>query len=246
MNLKDLSMGNDIQQERDVLGGNFTFDTDIYDFTIKLAYLSKSSGGATAVNLVLETDDNRKYNETVYITSKDGKNYYVDKQNNKQYLPGFNLINNLAALTVGKYLPDLNPEEKVIPIYDYDQKKELPTKAPVLMELVGKRVTAGVVKEIVDKNIDTGNVDANGKKIYAASGETREVNVLDKFYEIGTGFTVPEKLAKATESAFKQQWADKYKGTVRNKAKGKAEGGTPGASAQNGSSTPAKGKSLFD
>lgn len=236
---ENLGMDNDIQQEKDVLGGSRTLETAIYDFEIKMAYVTVSKGGAKAVNLTLETATKQTLRSTIYITNKEGKNFYVDKQNQKNYLPGFSLINNLAALTAEKFLQNITPEDKVIPIYDFDQKKELPTKVPVLVELLGKRVSAAVFKEVVDKTAK----QTDGS--YAPTGETREQNEIDKFFHIDSGLTVAELTAKATEAKFKQLWADKNTGVTREKAKG-AKAGTPGAVAAGKPASATPAKSLFE
>jgi hypothetical protein len=240
----NLTMSNDIQEEKDILGGAGVLDSAIYDFTIKMAYGTKSSGGALGFVLTLETDSGQTLRETIYTTSKEGKNYY-EKNNTKNYLPGFLLATNLCLLTVKKELHQVTFEDKVIPIYDYDQKKELPTKVPVAVELIGQRITAGVLKEIVDKTAK--NPSTN---VYEPTGETREQNAIDKFFRIDDGMTVPELRAKATEAAFKEQWAKKNTGIVRDKAKGvNGTKSAPGASkpaAQAGAATTAPNKSLFD
>lgn len=236
------TMSNDIQEERDVLGGSGVRDSAIYDFTVKMAYGTKSSGGATALVLAFEDDKGQTYRETLYTTSKDGKNYY-EKDGVRNYLPGFLLANNLCLLTVKKEISQVVLEEKVIPIYDFDQKKELPTKAKVALELIGQKISAGILKETVDKTVKN---TSTGK--YEPTGETKDVNVIDKFFRIGDGFTVAEIRGKADTATFKDQWAAKNTGVVRNKVKG-AAAGISGQASGNTVRTPeaAAGKSsLFD
>lgn len=217
----NLKMSDDVQQEKDVLGGAGLFESDVYDFTIKLAFVSKADSGATAINVHLQDDNNRTYREQLWVTSgtaKGCKNYY-EKDGQKHYLPGFLLANALSVLSLNKPLSDLVPEEKVVPLWDKEQQKELPTKVPVIVDLIGKRISAAILKITQDKTADTGRVE-NGKKIYEATGETYDSNILDKFFRIGDGLTVPEINAGATQGAFKDAWIAKNKGTVKNKAKG--------------------------
>jgi hypothetical protein len=237
----NLTMSNDIQDERDVLGGGGVFDSAVYDFTIKMAYGTVSSGGSKALVLTLETDDKRTLRATLYTTNKKGENFY-EKSGQKNYLPGFLLATNLCLLTVKKELHQVAFEDKVIPIYDFDQKKELPTKAKVAVELIGQRISAGVFKEVVDKTTK----DASGT--YVPTGETREQNEIDKFFRVGDGFTVAEIRGKAATAEFKDAWATKNTGVTKNKAKGAPAGGTGAAgnskpAGQGAAAAPAK--SLF-
>lgn len=239
----NLTMSNDIQEERDVLGGGGVLDTAVYDFTIKMAYGSVSSGGSKALNLTLETDDKRTLRVTLYTTNKAGENFYT-KDGKKNYLPGFLLATNLCLLTVKKEIHQVAFEDKVIPIYDYDQKKELPTKSKVAVELIGQRISAGVFKEVVDKTAK----DTSGA--YMPTGETREQNEIDKFFRIDDGFTVAEIRGKAATAEFKDAWAAKNTGVTKNKAKGASAGsaGVAGSSkpAGQGTAAAAPTKSLFD
>ena len=108
-------------------------------------------------------------------------------------------------------------------MYDFDLKKEVPTKVQVLMELDGKPITLGVIKEVVDKNTK------NDAGVYVPSGETREQNEIDKVFNTETGLTVAEILADVDEAVFKGQWAEKNTGKTRNKAKGGAATAAPAA-----------------
>lgn len=239
--LSNLKTDDSIQEETDVLGGGFKpLETDLYDFTVDTAYVGTSQGGAMSLNLTLKTDTNQTVRQTLWMTSgtaKGCKNYYEDAKGNRKYLPGFNSANSLCLLTVGKEIGDLDPEEKVINLYDYDAKKELPTKVQMIVELLDQEITAGVIKQIVDKNVKDGNGN------YVPSGETREENEIDKFFRTRDGMTVAEIKAKAEEPVFKNQWVAKNQGVTRNKAKGASgTAGTP-ASAPAAASKPTK--SLF-
>lgn len=240
----NLKSDDSIQQEKDTLGGGGVLDSGLYDLDIDHAYVSKSTGGAMALNIKLSNKQGQRVSAQLWMTSgtaKGCKNYYEGKDGQKSYLPGFLLANALCLLTVGKEISQLVPEEKVIPIYNYDEKKELPTKVNAVVDLFGKSITAGVLKELVDKNKDTGTVDGNGKKVYAASGETREQNEIDKFFRAKDGMTVAEIRGGATAPEFKTAWAEKNTGVVRNKAKGATAGSAPAAG-----KPAAPAKSLFE
>lgn len=247
--LENLKTSDDIQQEKDVLGGGGVVDSGIAEFTIDHAFTEKSSGGALALTVRFSTPDGRRHDEQFWMTSGDAKgnkNYFLDRANQKQYLPGFTHANSLCLLTVGKEISELTTEEKTLKLYDFDAKKELPRKVNAIVDLFGKQIIAGVLRETHNKNVDSGKVDANNKKIYVASAETRDVNTIDKFFRARDGLTVPEIRAKSTEAEFKTKWATKNTGVTRDKRENKtgAVGGTSGSAGVATAAKPAK--SLFE
>lgn len=240
--LKNLETKAGVEGEKDILGGGGALDSGLYDFTIKVAYVTTSSGGALALNTIFDYNG-KEVRQQFWMTSgndKGNKNTYT-KDGKEFYLPGFITANSLALLTVGKEISQLDLEEKTIKLYDFEAKGEVPTKVQVFTELTGQTVTAGVQKQTVDKNIDSGQVDGNGRKIYVPSGETRDINEVVKFFRIDDGLTVPEIEAQVTEAKFKNDWDAKYTGKTINKAKGSKDGVTAGAPSAGAKPT----KSLF-
>ena len=229
----NLKTDTSIQEETNSTGYS-VFESDIYDATIKLAYIAYSKGKAMSLNLVADIDG-REFRQQLWMTSGEAKgcnNFYIDKAGKKHYLPGFNMANALCLLTVGKEVGDVAEasENKTISIYNYELKKEVPTEVPVLTQLIGQEVSLGIIKEIVDKNVRNDSGD------YVPSGETREQNEISKVFRKSDGMTVVEIKAKAETATFKQQWLDKNKDKTVNKAKGTAAGATPSGSASAGSS----------
>jgi hypothetical protein len=243
--LKNLKTDESIATERDSVGNGGPLDSGLYPSKISLAYLTTSKGGALGLALSLKTDTGRDIRATVYMTSgtdKGCKNYF-EKDGEKQYLPGFNLANSLALLTVGKEIGDLDTEQKVVNVYNYEAKAEVPTKVDMLTDLLGQDIIAGVIKQIVDKN------QKNDAGQYVPTGETREENEIDKFFRARDKMTTAEIRAQATEAAFYDTWDAKWTGNVRNKAKGAAAGvagkvGSPKPAANAASSSKPK-TSLF-
>ena len=215
---------NDIAGEKDSVGGGFVLDSNVYLATVKLAYGTQSASQATALNLVLETEDGKEIRQQLWVSSGKEKgcvNYYTDKEGNKQYLPGFNMANSLCLLTVGKELAQVESETKVVNVYNKDAKAEVPTNVPMLMELLGKQVLVGLIKQTVDKNVK----DATGA--YVPSGETRDENEIDKFFRERDSKTTAEILAQTEEAVFINTWKDKWVGKVKDKTSKQA--GTAGA-----------------
>lgn len=240
--LKNLTTSDDIANETDRVGGSGALSTGTYPSTVKLAYITQAKSDAIALNLHLETSDGRELRQQLWMTSgkeKGCKNYY-EKDGVKNYLPGFLLAESLSLLTVGKPMADLDTEEKVVKLYSFDAKAEVPTKVQMVMELLGKDVIAGVIKQTVDKNVKVNDV-------YVPTGETRDENEIDKFFRASDKMTTSEIRAQATEASFIDVWTKKNgPDFVRNKAKGAAAGGTAGAPKAGAAASTGKPKtSLF-
>ena len=240
--LKNLTSDESIANEKDSVGGGGVLESGLYPSKITLAYVTKSSGGATGLVLAAKTSEGRDIKGTLWMTSgsaKGGKNYY-EKDGVKNYLPGFLLAQSLALLTVGKEISDLDTETKVVNVYSYEAKAEVPTKVDMVMDLVGKDILIGLIKQTVDKNTK----DESGA--YVPTGETREENEIDKFFRASDRKTTAEIRAKAEEATFAGTWADKWEGKVRNKASGASgSAGAPKASAAAAATTKKPGASLF-
>lgn len=218
-----------IANEKDSLGGVRALETNAYDFTIKLAYVIKAASEAMGVVLELETDKGEKLKVTEYVTSgkeKGCKNYY-EKNGEKHYLPGYNNINSVCLLTIGKELKDMDHEEKQIPLYNKDAKAEVPTKVPVLVDLLGQKITLGVLREIHNK---TKWNDATKTRDVVEG--TIEQNSVDKVFRTRDRKTTNEVRGQVEEAVFYSQWLEKNAGKDRDRTKAVAAGnGTAGAPA---------------
>ena len=235
-----------LEETTDRLGGFQIRATDIYPATIKAAYAGQSAGGARNVTIVAELPDG-EYSETIYVTNKKGENWFLNQndKSKKVPLPGFTTIDDICLVTTGKPLAEQDTEEKVVKIYDFDERKELPKAVPMLVDLIGQPLFLGIVQQTVDKrqkNESTGE--------YEPTGETRDENVIEKVFHDPSKMTVVEARQGATEPVFFEKWLSKNKGQVRNKAKGAdgkgAQSGRPGGGApQSGSGGQKKTSSLF-
>ena len=216
--LKGLTKDDSIQEDGDYLGGGSrVLDTDVYDFTIDIAYLDTSKGGANSINFTFLNKEGKQLKQTLWVTSGTTKgclNYYIDRNGKKRYLPGFTTADNIALLATGKDLASLSTQEKHIKVYNPDLNKEAPTPKQVIMDLVGKNITLGVVKNIRDKNIK------NDSGEYVPSGETREENEIDKVFRYKDKLTVTEIKAESTEPNFYNKWKEKNQGEVFDKSSG--------------------------
>ena len=236
----------DVAEEKDSLGGSRTLDTNIYKMKVAMAYLHKSEGGALAVNLHLKGENGEELKPAIYVTSgnaKGNKNYYENTKGEKQYLPGFNLMNSLALLTTGKDLASLEDtiEEKVVNVYNFESQAEVPTKVNVVMGLLDQDIYVGVVRQTVNKK-----KKIEGTNDYETLAETRDENDIDKFFCAREGYdklTSAEIKAGAKEPAFFDAWKEKNAGKTRDKTEKTSTAAKAGAPAK-----PAAGKpssSLF-
>jgi hypothetical protein len=228
--------------DADFVGSSFgPVESDVYDCTVDMAYMGKSKGGALNVNLTLKTANGSEVTETIYISSGNskGNKFTYTKDGAEHNLPGFNMINNLCLLTVGQPLSALQDEEKVIKIYNYDTRQDVNTAVPVLTQLLGQSISAGILKKIVDKNVqdDKGN--------WVPGGETREQNEIDVFFRATDGMTAFE-IANQMDPTHRDKWAQKNSGQTRNTAKGggTAKAANSGAFGQ-ASAAPKPQQSLF-
>ena len=210
-----------LEESQDRLGGFSPFDSDIYIGTIKVAYAGTSQGGATSVSLVVDADG-KEYRETFYVTNRKGENFFISQDKKKVPLPGFTVVDDICLIASGKPLANQETEEKVIKLYDFEQRAEVPKSVPVLTDLIGQKIALGILKQLENKNAK------NAAGEYEATEETREVNVVDKVFHPEMKLTVAEARNGKEDPEFWDKWVEKNKGTVRDKTEKKA-GGNAGA-----------------
>jgi hypothetical protein len=200
-----------LEEAQDRLGGFSALETDSYTGKIKVAYAGKSSGGAHSITLIVDVLG-KEYRETLYITNKQGQNFYLNKndQSKKVPLPGFTVVDDICLVTTGKPLSEQDTEDKIVNIYDSEAKKELPKSVPVLIELTGKTVTLGIIKELQNKSEKVGSE-------YVPTAEVRDVNVIDKVFHTETKMTVVEARQGAETAQFHDSWLERNKGKPRDK-----------------------------
>ena len=196
------------EKEKDVLGGRTLLPTGVYDATIDVVYLTKSQGGATAFNIVLDIDG-KKVRDTIYVTNKAGGVTYT-KDGKKYPLPGYSVCNAIAKLVAGKEIPQLEFEKKLVKIWNFDQKKEVPTEVDVAVELVGQRTKLGIELHRENKNAK----DQAGN--YVPTAEIREFNTITRVFHAQSGQTASEYNAQAP-AEFMDMWSKEFTGKVIDK-----------------------------
>lgn len=204
MLLDKIKIDDNVEQNEDFVPGNFTKDTGLYPMTVDMAYMGESAGGAANVTVRLkEVGGNYEHRETVYVTSREGSTTYIDKRTGRpRLLPGADTINQLCLITTGKKLPAQDAEMKMVKIYNFQERKELPTEVEVLTDLIGQEVLVALVKRRENKNQKVGDK-------YVPTAEERVFNEVNKFL-YPDGHTVAEKLAEEEDTLFKDRWVKRH------------------------------------
>jgi hypothetical protein len=219
-----------LEESQDRLGGFRVRESGPVTGTIKAAYAGKSpKSQARSVTVILDADDKSEYRETFWLTNKSGENFFRNKDDNnkKVPLPGFTFVNDICLVTTNKELSQQPTEDKVMNVYDSDLKKDVPKSVPMLVNLLGKKVTFGVLKQVENKNEKS---TSTGE--YVPTADTREINATDKVFHFPSNLTVVEARQGIQTAGFYPAWVEKNKGIIRDKRK--IKDGVVGANGQAG------------
>lgn len=243
--LNTLKTSDEIQDEEDRVGGAPLLDSGVYEGKITMAYIGESAGGAMFLHTAFDING-QEVRQRFYMTSgrqKGQKNYYETQAGEKRYLPGFNMANALALLTLGKEIAELDTETKVIKLYNFEAKAEVPTEVPVVSDLLNQEITLGIIRQTVDK------VKKDNDGNYQATGETREENEIDKFFRQKDKLTTAEIRGGVQEAGFIHTWESKWAGQTRDKSSSGGTASNAQTSSALGSKSGSSGKptqSLFN
>ena len=234
--MSNFSLAADVKEEveSDVIstGRKFTWDTGIYDCTLKLAYLTKAKSGADAVNFVL-AHDGQEITQTIYVTSGMAKGnkptWTVTEKHGKSTkdrygvgaevpLPGFSQVNSIIKMAVDSDLAecDSNKQKKFVKIYNEN------TKVEVLMDLVNVPITLAI-QEIRQNKSEL----INGS--YKPTNDERVINEIVKVLT-PEHFTKTEAAKGIDETIWATDWAGKFSGKVKDEfkeVKGAGKAGMP-------------------
>jgi hypothetical protein len=178
-----------------------------------MVYLNQADSKAVSFNVVLQNSAGKELKESFWIksgTAKGNKTYYT--KDSKNYpLPGYSVANSMCVAATGLSLSKCmdTAEKKMVKIYDYDKKEEVPTERPVLANLLNKAVKVAVHQVTEDKQ------KKNAAGQYESTGESRTINEC-KFFGNIEGKTTEEILGDKPAEMF-TKWAEKNTGNVIDK-----------------------------
>lgn len=202
-----------------IFGAYQPLETNIYKATVVYAYGIISKGGAMGLvvkfNVDVGSDKPYPYTETFWVSNKKGDTFYLDENGKPHNLAGFNQANHLCSLITGSGLQELEAEEITIPLYNYEQKKDVPTTVNALTQLHDQDVAIALVKvrkNKQEKSPTTGEYEPVNEEIF--------VNEIDKVFAIKNGdcYTFDE-VRNELEPEYATNWLERNEGKVRDKYK---------------------------
>lgn len=220
---KNLSTDN-LETQTDQLGGFTLFDSGLYPAKIKMIYITTSDNGAMAANLVAELEGGKEYRETFWITNKKGENFYLNKQDSskKVPLPGFTHINDIALITTGSPLAELDSSEKVVRLWDREAGALVARSVPCIDGVEDGEIILAIQKTLANKT------EKQADNSYAEIAETREYNEVNKVFHPETRQTIVEAM-NGQDASFIDSWEKRNKDVTRDARKIKdGQGATPG------------------
>lgn len=236
----------------DRIGGFRLLESDIYTGKIDVACFGQSDGGAVKVHLEMTMDDGANYSEDIWISDKDGNLFYTDKQTNeKRNMKGYNIVNAICMLLTGTPLKSddgqQEVEDRTFQLWSSAEGKKVDQSVPTLINLIGERISVGILKTRLNKNEKT---DAG----YKPTNDERFENSIEAVFHPEHKVTLAEAVKAAEkeetpEPVFFDKWLDANKGKLIDKFKEIKGGGKPGSmakpSAGGGSAEPKKKMDLF-
>lgn len=194
----------------------YTLDTGAYPGTISMAYVYRTASGATMCAIQVAFDSGKEATFTDCIVSgnaKGNKNYYIDRNGSKQYMPGYINIRNIHGVATGEF--DLakaaTDTRKVKPIHRKADENELEDVA-ALVDMIGKRMVFAVqeIRKNKQAKTDTGS--------YANLPEEQLINevVGGACANIDTRCTYNEAVA-GTEAKYLDSWTARNAGKLKDK-----------------------------
>lgn len=226
-------------EDRDSLGGG-ALPSKIYRGKVVMAYLDQNANGTYMVIITFETAEGRRITQTTYISNKSGS--FTFNRDGKDYpLPGYSQMDAFFSLATGKGLGEQLREDKTIKVWDNAQSKEVPAVKSVFMDVINKPMACGVLHVSEERTTQASGYEDG-------TGEYRNYNELNKWFDYDTALTLVEKKAGETEPKFASDWKKKWEGEVDTRHapnSGKAAGTTAGAPNAGGAKPSTTTESLF-
>lgn len=235
-----------VQKSQDRVGGFAPMPSNIYEAVIKQLWFGEYGSGAGFMDLQLDVNG-KTFRERILLSDRNGNNYWT-KDGKSTFFDGFMALDAICLFVTGEDFEANveNIEQKMVKVYNADQRKEVPTEVPVLANVLGEKIKVAILQRKVDV---TQKSEENGKTVYLPTGETREENTLSKVLDIDTDRTVTEIIDEVETSVYADAWVTRWKDKVSNEAKGAAaasgSAGRPSASGGTGASK-GRGSGMFN
>jgi hypothetical protein len=213
-----LKKDDNVKADGDVIYSGL-FPTNVYPFTIETAWVGETDSEAAFMDLSLISDDGRTLSQRVFFQSGKEKGhsitYFVkDKQgkptDEKRYLPGFTIANDIHEHITGKELAEMVTENAIVNCWDAVAKRELPQEKPTLPQLHGKRIKLGIQEQLVCKQ----KKNSEGK--YEDTSESRKQNEAVKVFNADNNKTSDE-VTSGKDATFMEKWTAQYRDQVFDK-----------------------------
>lgn len=190
-----------------------TYDSGLYKAKITRAFSKKSANGALGVEMHFDLQvkgNTCPFITTIWVTNTKGEVTWRDKEGGEHFNVGYNQFNSICEVLTGKPLTELTTEPRTVSVWNFTERKEMPTQVDMAVELIGKELALGVL-----------NVRSNkGKTIegkWTLLPDERYENTIDKvfFLKDGAAFTYNEIINDA-QPEFAQKWAKKWEGKTKD------------------------------
>lgn len=206
-----------LEEEKDVIRGYRPLDSDVYEGTIKSAWIDEREAGSKAVVLSVDIEG-KEYRESLWFVSKKGVNYF-EINDKKVPLKGYTIADDICFVTTEKGLTEQKIENKILEVYDPEKKETTKQSKPTLVQLTGKHVYLAIDKNLESKNVLEG-------KVWVPTSETIYQNAIDKVMHHPSKKTVNEAKA-GKNAAFMQKWIDANAGKVKDRRDSKFKNTKP-------------------
>lgn len=200
--------GGDVVDNTESVGGWTADDSGTQLVILTEAYLSESKNGALALNIQTQDKEQNERRYTIYFTNRNKEVFYTDKKTKeKRKLPGYQTVDNLCKAICGKTFMEVNKaaKNKVIDLYDFESRKEIPTEVKTFPAMLKKPVLLGVIKIVKNKF-------AKGKE----TNEKVEVNEIHMVFRKEDKRTPKEVEDKVKECKQHDKWVKYWDGRVKD------------------------------
>lgn len=202
----------DVVDNSENVGGGWSADeSGVQLVVLTEAYLTESQHGALAFNFSTKDKEANERRYQIYFTNRKKEVFYTDKKTKeKRKLPGYQTVDNICKAVCGKTFMEVNKtaKNKVIDLFDFESRKEIPTEVKSFPAVLKKPVLLGVIKIVKNKY-------AKGKE----TNDKVEVNEVNMVFRKSDKLTPKEVDEKKTEPKQHDRWVKYWTDRVKDEFK---------------------------